>query len=41
MLPKLGGYEIVEEIEEQNNGARNARLVRRYLDEINERQPLL
>lgn len=41
LLPKLGRYEIVEEIEEQNNGARNVRLVRQYLHEETEHQPLL
>ncbi|RXW21748.1 hypothetical protein EST38_g4118 [Candolleomyces aberdarensis] len=30
VLPKLGGYEIVEEVEELDGGARNTRLVRRY-----------
>ncbi|KAF8627001.1 hypothetical protein AX15_004585 [Amanita polypyramis BW_CC] len=32
VLPKIGHYEIVEQVEEQSNGARNMRLVRRYLD---------
>ncbi|KAJ2916587.1 hypothetical protein MD484_g3834, partial [Candolleomyces efflorescens] len=30
VLPKLGGYEIVEEVQELDGGARNTRLVRRY-----------
>ncbi|TFK40387.1 amino acid transporter [Crucibulum laeve] len=30
VLPKYGGYEVVEEVEELADGARNARLVRRY-----------
>jgi len=30
LLPKIGGYEIVEEIEESVDGARNRKLVRRY-----------
>ncbi|KAF5327890.1 hypothetical protein D9619_004853 [Psilocybe cf. subviscida] len=38
-LPKRGGYEIVEEIEESSDGARNAKLVRRY--KSSERQQLL
>jgi amino acid transporter len=41
MLPKLGGYEVVEEIEEQNSSVRNVRLVRRYLNETDECQTLL
>ncbi|KAF8149907.1 amino acid transporter [Crassisporium funariophilum] len=45
LLPKLGGYEIVEEVEESADGARNAKLVRRYIrpstDSIDERQPLI
>ncbi|KIL53804.1 hypothetical protein M378DRAFT_114171 [Amanita muscaria Koide BX008] len=40
-LPRLGGYEIVEKIEEQRNGARNVHLVRQYPCEGTERQPLL
>ncbi|KZT56238.1 amino acid transporter [Calocera cornea HHB12733] len=43
-LPKRGGYEIVEEIEDLPDGARNARLVRRYKstpDIPTEDQPLL
>lgn len=43
-LPKRGGYEIVEEIEESPEGARNTKLTRRYhkssADE-GEQQPLL
>ena len=30
LLPKIGGYEIVEEVEESVDGARNRKLVRRY-----------
>lgn len=30
VLPRLGGYEIVEEVQELDGGARNTRLVRRY-----------
>ncbi|EJD06554.1 amino acid transporter [Fomitiporia mediterranea MF3/22] len=30
LLPRLGGYEVVEEVEELEGGARLARLVRRY-----------
>ena len=30
LIPKLGGYEIVEEVEELEGGARLARLVRKY-----------
>lgn len=30
VLPRLGGYEIVEEVQEQEGGARNTKLVRRY-----------
>ena len=30
LLPRLGGYEIVEEIEELDGGARLRKLVRRY-----------
>jgi len=43
-MPKRGGYEIVEEIEDLPDGARNARLVRRYKvnpDAPTEDQPLL
>ncbi|KLO17392.1 amino acid transporter [Schizopora paradoxa] len=32
LLPKLGGYEIIEEVEELPDGARIAKLVRRYVD---------
>ncbi len=50
LLPKLGGYEIIEEVEELQDGARLAKLVRRYTDgkaphepEVSpsEQQPLL
>ncbi|KAF8968156.1 amino acid transporter [Flammula alnicola] len=50
VLPKLGGYEVVEEIEESADGARNTRLRRRYKklvaeeqaeEEQAEQQPLL
>ncbi|KAF4613529.1 hypothetical protein D9613_007808 [Agrocybe pediades] len=43
LLPKLGGYEIIEEIEEHAGGARNMKLVRRYKpqDIAGEQQPLL
>ena len=42
MLPQLGGYEIVEEIDELADGARNTRLVRRYKHMAdNEHEPLL
>ncbi|KAK2460340.1 hypothetical protein APHAL10511_007729 [Amanita phalloides] len=40
-LPRVGGYEIVEQVEEQSNGVRNIRLVRRYRDRGHETQPLL
>ncbi|EJU03979.1 amino acid transporter [Dacryopinax primogenitus] len=42
-LPKRGGYEIVEEIEDLPDGARNARLVRRYKaqEASTENEPLL
>lgn len=43
-LPKRGGYDIVEEIEDLPDGARNARLVRRYKVKpaaTEEDQPLL
>ncbi|KAF8233205.1 amino acid transporter [Tricholoma matsutake] len=40
-LPRLGGYEVVEEIEEQTDGARNTHLVRRYKGKDGEREPLL
>ncbi|KAF8638245.1 hypothetical protein AX17_002267 [Amanita inopinata Kibby_2008] len=40
-LPKLRGYEIVEEVEEQANGVRNARLVRRRKLPEGETEPLL
>jgi hypothetical protein len=30
LLPRLGGYDIVEEVEEYEDGARNTKLVRRY-----------
>lgn len=30
MLPKIGGYEVVAELQEMSDGARNTRLVRRY-----------
>ena len=30
LIPKLGGYEIVEEVEELEGGAKLARLVRKY-----------
>lgn len=39
-LPRIGGYEVVEEIEEQDDGARNMRMVRRYKD-VDGRRPLL
>ena len=38
-LPRIGRYEVVEKIEEQSNGVRNVRLVRRYYE--SDRQPLL
>ncbi|KAG6851105.1 hypothetical protein H0H93_000985 [Arthromyces matolae] len=41
LLPKLGGYEIVEEVETLPDGARNAKLVRRYKRVEDPRQPLL
>ncbi|EDR08557.1 amino acid transporter [Laccaria bicolor S238N-H82] len=42
VLPQLGGYEIVEEIDELADGARNTRLVRRYRHTAeNEHEPLL
>lgn len=41
LLPRLGGYEVVEEIEELADGARNTRLVRRYKESGQDRQPLL
>ncbi|KAF9003971.1 amino acid transporter [Cyathus striatus] len=40
-LPKLGGYEIVEEVEELPDGARNTRLVRRYKAASPEQEPLI
>ncbi|KAJ3512671.1 hypothetical protein NLJ89_g3390 [Agrocybe chaxingu] len=40
VLPKRGRYEIVEEIEESPDGARNTKLVRRYKT-ISDQQPLL
>jgi len=46
LLPRLGGYEIVEEVEELSDGALTKRLTRRYFgdDEVSngtERTPLL
>ena len=42
VMPQLGGYEIVEEIDELADGARNTRLVRRYKHTAdNEHEPLL
>ena len=45
LLPRLGGYEIVEETEELADGVRLARLVKKYYDSPPnlqpERQPLL
>ncbi|KAG6809798.1 hypothetical protein H0H92_014701 [Tricholoma furcatifolium] len=41
LLPKLGGYEVVEEFETLPDGARNARLVRRYKSVDDPRQSLL
>lgn len=42
MLPKRGGYKIVQEIEESADGARNTRLVRRYINiNINEQEDRL
>ncbi|RDB26314.1 High-affinity methionine permease [Hypsizygus marmoreus] len=41
ILPKFGGYQVVEEVEELPDGARNARLVRRYKEAEDDRQPLL
>lgn len=41
MLPRWGGYEIVEEIETLPDGAKNIRLVRQYKDAEDERQILL
>ncbi|KDR76254.1 hypothetical protein GALMADRAFT_139979 [Galerina marginata CBS 339.88] len=43
-LPKLGRYEVVEEVEEHPDGARNTRLVRRYKTATStdgEQEPLL
>ncbi len=42
-LPKRGGYEIVEEVEESADGVRNTRLARRYKTPYleGEQQPLL
>lgn len=44
-LPKRGGYEIVEEIEESVDGVRNTKLTRRYKayssENDGERRPLL
>lgn len=41
MLPKWGGYEVVEEIETLSDGAKNVRLARQYKDAEDERQTLL
>ncbi|KAG6908688.1 hypothetical protein DXG01_003702 [Tephrocybe rancida] len=41
LLPRLGGYEIVEEIETLPDGARNTRLVRKYKEVDDPRHPLL
>ena len=38
LLPRLGGYEVVEEIEELEGGARLARLVRKYPNSTLSRQ---
>ena len=39
LLPRLGRYEVVEEIEELEGGARLARLVRKYPNSAPSRQP--
>ena len=41
LLPTLGGYELVEEIEEQTDDAQNMHLVGRYEFELDERGTLL
>jgi hypothetical protein len=42
LLPRLGGYQIVEEILELGGGARTGRLVRKYASDAEpERAPLL
>ncbi|KAF9476710.1 hypothetical protein BDN70DRAFT_923122 [Pholiota conissans] len=44
VLPRRGGYELVEEIEESSDGARNTKLTRRYIKssaDEGEQQPLL
>ena len=35
LLPRLGGYEIIEEVENLKGGARTATLVRRYHNQNN------
>jgi len=41
LLPRLGSYEIVEEIEELGGGVRLRKLVRRPLRRVGEEAPLL
>lgn len=48
LLPKWGGYEVVEEFVELDDGARTTRLVRKYYNDVSrdenreeERRPLL
>jgi amino acid transporter len=41
LLPKIGGYDIVEEVVELDGGARTSQLVRRYKTRSLEERPLL
>ena len=41
LLPKIGGYEIVEEVVDLGGGALTSRLVRRYEIRSPEQRPLL
>ena len=41
LLPKIGGYNIVEEVVELDGGALTSRLVRKYKNRSLEERPLL
>jgi len=41
LRPKIGGYEIVEEVVDLGGGALTSRLVRKYKAQLPEERPLL
>lgn len=41
LLPKIGGYTLIEEVEELDDGVRATLLTRRYYKILHEEEPLL